>query len=520
MSVFFLSRGVFVDMAPFKHLPGFKRQLLLIVLILLLVPVLVMLYDVYFASKTDDILIVNLEKKLTGIAGQLGSKIEEQLAGVPAGERMETLAGLFDQAAGPVAQANPGVRLGLYIPETNQIIIQGFLHEFGKRLPEEKHEREQRIYQEALKGIAAVMKSGEPITRLGRTWDDQFLEHLAPVRTDSRIVAVLWAEERMHPLFARSTKIRLFIRYLTLTVFCFGVLATLLTITSLVRQVQTIKNGLLELEHNFDHRLPAMSGEMGQITGAINTLAAGLAEREQTIEQLRRSENLIALGKLVTHIAHELRNPVSIIQAVSEVLASRLKNSPDLPGYAEYIRKIEEQVERHNRLVGELLDFGRPDPGLIAPLNVNELISTLLEECTVFFQQKRIAPEFVPSPEPLLIQGNQEKLKQVLLNLLFNAVQAMPKGGNLSVRTEAVNGTARVLIRDTGVGIAKEDLPQIFTPFYTKKTGGGGLGLAISQRIVQIHGGSISVESEPGAGATFILNFPRSRPEEDNKTLP
>ncbi|MEW5898932.1 MAG: ATP-binding protein, partial [Bacillota bacterium] len=342
---------------------------------------------------------------------------------------------------------------------------------------------------------------------------------LVPVRSDSRIIAVLWAEERMHPLFARSTKIRLFIRYITLTVFSFGVLASLLTITSLVRQVRTIKNGLLELEHNFTYRLPEMSGEMGQITGAINALAAGLAEREQTIEQLRRSENLIALGKLVTHIAHELRNPVSIIQAVSEVLASRLKNSPELKGYAEYVTKIQEQIERHNRLVGELLDFGRPDPGLITPLNLNELVSALLEECALLFQQKRIALEFAPSPEPLLIHGNQEKLKQVLINLLLNAVQAMPKGGSLTVRTEAVNHTARVLIRDTGVGIPKEDLPQIFTPFYTKKAGGSGLGLAISQRIVQIHGGSISVESEPGAGTTFILSFPRSQPEEENKTL-
>ncbi|MEW6274488.1 MAG: ATP-binding protein [Bacillota bacterium] len=506
-------------MPPFPQMPGFKRQLLLIVIILLIVPVLVMLYDVYFASKTDDILIVNLEKKLTGIAGGLGAQIEEQLFREPAEKRMEALAAIFDQAAGPVAQANSGVRLGLYIPDNDQIIIHGYLHEFGKRLPEEKKEREQRIYQEALKGIAAVMKSGEPITRLGRTWDDQFLEHLVPVRSDSRIIAVLWAEERMHPLFARSTKIRLFIRYITLTVFSFGVLASLLTITSLVRQVRTIKNGLLELEHNFAYRLPEMSGEMGQITGAINTLAAGLAEREQTIEQLRRSENLIALGKLVTHIAHELRNPVSIIQAVSEVLASRLKNSPELKGYAEYVTKIQEQIERHNRLVGELLDFGRPDPGLIAPLSLNELISAILGDCALLLQQKKIALEFAPCPEPLIIQGNQEKLKQVLINLLLNAVQAMPKGGKLTVRTEAVNHTARVLVRDTGVGISKEDLPQIFTPFYTKKAGGSGLGLAISQRIVQIHGGSISVESEPGAGTTFILSFPRSQPEEENKTL-
>ncbi|MEW6423631.1 MAG: ATP-binding protein [Bacillota bacterium] len=506
-------------MPPFTQMPGFKRQFLLIVFILLIVPVLVMLYDVYFASKTDDILVVNLEKKLTGIVNQTGEKITARLALEPAGKQAASLEEAFNQAAAPLAEANPGVRLCIYLIEKDKIVIHGYLHEFGKRLPEEKYERERRIYNEALKGISAVMKSGEHITRLGRTWDDQFLEYLVPVRVNGQITAVLWAEEMMHPLFARSTKLRLVIRYVTLVVFSFGVIASLVAIASLVRQVRVIKNGLLQLENNFYYRLPALPGEMGQITGAINTLAAGLAEREQMIEQLRRSENLIALGKLVTNIAHELRNPVSIIQAVSEVLASRLKSSPELKGYAEYVTKIQEQIERHNRLVGELLDFGRPDPGLIAPLSLNELISVILGDCALLLQQKKIALEFAPSAEPLLIKGNQEKLKQVLINLLLNAVQAMPRGGNLIVRTEAVNHTARVMIRDTGVGISKEDLPQIFTPFYTKKAGGGGLGLAISRRIVQIHGGSISAESEPGAGTTFILSFPRLQTDEENIAL-
>ncbi len=490
----------------FQKILSFKLQIFVIVLILLLVPVLVMLYDVYFASKTDDILIVNLEAKLTKIIGEIGEIIEGQLSSrTPGTEPIALLEEIFNKEAGQAAQAYPGVRLGLYIIEQDKILIQGFLHEFGKRLPEEKYEREQRIYKEALKGISAVMKGGEPITRLGRTWDDQFLEYLIPIRLDNKIIAVLWAEERMHPHFARSTKIRLFIRYVTLIVFSFGVTASLLTIIFLIKQVRSIKDGLLQLKRNFGHRLPTMPGEMGEITEAINALAAGLQEREQMVEQLRRSENLIALGKLVTNIAHELKNPVGIIQATVQVMESKLTNSPELK---EYVTKIQDQINRQNKLVEELLNFGRPDPGLIAPLNLNELLDKILQDCSLLLQQKGITLEFSPSQKPVAIQGNEEKLKQVFLNLVLNAVQAMPQGGTLSVQTSLGQGTAYVRIRDTGIGIPQEDLPEIFKPFYTKKAGGSGLGLAISQRIIQIHGGSISVESKSGAGTTFTLAFP------------
>ena len=196
-----------------SRMPGLKRQLFLIVLILLGVPVLAMIYDLYFASKTDDILIVNLEQKLTGIVSGLSATIDSRLADLPPEEKNAALEEIFNRAAAPVSQAYPGVRLGLYLVEKDAIFIHGFLHEFKKRLPEEKTEREKRIYRETMEGILAVQKGGEPITRLGRTWDDQFLEYMVPVRAGSGIAAVLWAQERIHPHFARSTKIRLYIRY-------------------------------------------------------------------------------------------------------------------------------------------------------------------------------------------------------------------------------------------------------------------------------------------------------------------
>ncbi|MGB9846945.1 MAG: sensor histidine kinase, partial [Desulfotomaculales bacterium] len=246
-------------------------------------------------------------------------------------------------------------------------------------------------------------------------------------------------------------------------------------------------------------------------------MAAGLLEKEQKLEQLRREENLIALGRLVTTIAHELRGPVSIIQALVQVLAGRLGHLPEL---REFATRIEQQIEKHNRLVSELLDFGRPNPGASEQMELTALAAAVLQECSSLLEQKRISLSFTPSRQPLPVKGNQDKIKQVFLNIILNAVQAMSAGGRLALETFRDGEKACVTVRDTGPGIPKEELAQIFTPFYTRKSGGGGLGLAISQRIVQIHGGTIGVESEPGTGTAFTLCFPLAETKAGINPLP
>jgi len=286
---------------------SFKVQLLVIVFILLLIPVAVMVYDIFFASRTDDILIIEIERKLTNITNLMSRQIDQKLMvyqAEPGKINPDAMEDVFNAVTGPLAQSYPGVRLGLYITEADKIIIHGYLHEFGTRLPEEKKEREKRIYKETAEGISAVIAGGAPITRLGKTWDDQFLERLVPVKTNSGIIAVIWAEERMHPIFAKSSRVRLFLRYITLFVFGLGVVATMITILNMVSYVRKIKDNLVQIEKNLDNKLPEMPGEMGQISSAINKMAQGLAEKEKLIEQYRRSENLTAMGRLATDIAH------------------------------------------------------------------------------------------------------------------------------------------------------------------------------------------------------------------------
>lgn len=489
---------------PFFRMHSLKTQLSVIVFLALLLPAAVMFYDIFWAAKTDDVLIKATDKKLTRIANLVHDQVRRELEnhtghGPPLQE-------IFTAVTGPLIEHYPGVRICLYEKDSGDITIQGYLHEFSARLPEEKKERERRIYNETKAGINAVLAGGNAISRLGKTYDDQFLEHLVPLQINSRTVAVIWVEEMMHPIFAQSSRMRLVIRYIILGVFGLGIAASLATIFGLVRKINIIKDGTVKLEQNLNNTLPQMPGEMGQITSAINKLARGLMEKEQLIDQYRRSENLIAMGRTITEIAHELRAPVSVIQATAQAMAL---NYQDLTRLDEYIQQIDRQVERHSKLINELLDFGRPDPGTIEKIDINELIESVITANEPLISKTGIKLNYSPAgPKPLVIQGNAEKLKQVFTNLIINALEAMQQKGVITIESRASGGRAAVSVRDTGAGIPPEDLPNIFEPFYTKKARGSGLGLAICKRIIQIHGGSIEVKSIKGNGSEFIVSLP------------
>ncbi|AEG14010.1 integral membrane sensor signal transduction histidine kinase [Desulfofundulus kuznetsovii DSM 6115] len=495
---------------------SFKLQLISIVAILLIVPVLVMLYDILFASRTDDQLIKDMQNRLVALGDHLGEQMEaralEQWKANPRPDLTGFLVDEFNRLAAPLTSSHPGIRCGLYITGQERIWVQGFLHEYRPRQPETPEERVERIFREAEEGIKAVLAGGQPITRIGQTWDDQFLEYLVPVRIQGKVVAVVWVEERLHPLFARSARVRLLLRYATLGIFSFAVVATLASILSLVRGVGRLKEGLLELEKNLEARIPEMPGELGEIGRAVNQMAANLAEKEQLVEHLRRSEHLAALGRLVTDIAHELRAPIGIMQSTVEVVRPSLEKDE---GMKEPLAIIEEQIGRLNGLIGELLDFGRPGSGM-KEVNLNDLISEIAVASRAYLSQNGVELNLSLADGLPPVRGNREKLQQVFLNLIVNAIQAMSGGGRLDIETFASKDGVCAVFRDTGEGIPPEDLEHIFQPFFSRKTRGSGLGLAISQEIVRIHGGSITVESHPGQGTVFTVCLPvRSNGEKE-----
>ncbi len=228
-----------------------------------------------------------------------------------------------------------------------------------------------------------------------------------------------------------------------------------------------------------------------------------LTEAEASI---RRSERLAALGQLTAGLAHELRNPLGTMKASAEMLLERTDSQNELG--RELAGYISTEVDRTNSLITRFLEFARPVKLRKAPTDINALIDRAAG--TLARQHPADHPAIHKNYDPALplIEVDAELLERVFINLLQNAVQASPAGSTVTIKTRVAQGSAEIAVLDRGSGIRPEDREQIFNPFFTTKSTGVGLGLAVSSKIVDEHGGKISVESELGRGSTFRVTLP------------
>ncbi|HEX9778330.1 MAG TPA: ATP-binding protein [Geopsychrobacteraceae bacterium] len=230
-----------------------------------------------------------------------------------------------------------------------------------------------------------------------------------------------------------------------------------------------------------------------------------LTERVNMREQVARMDRLASLGRMSAGIAHEIRNPLTGVSLLLDELHDRLLNQEK---DQMLIRRALGEMERLEGLVSELLHFSTMSELKLAPGQVREVLQDSL-----FLMRKQCErsgiriEEHIDAKLPLLAL-DAGRLKQVFLNLFSNAIDAMPDGGVLTLTAQRRNNSVTVSVADTGVGIAADKISLIFEPFYTSKGQGTGLGLAISHNIISDHGGTIKVESQPGQGTLFVIEFP------------
>lgn len=225
----------------------------------------------------------------------------------------------------------------------------------------------------------------------------------------------------------------------------------------------------------------------------------------QTEEQLRRADRLSALGELSAGMAHEIRNPLGSIKGAAEIL--RDDYGPDEPK-REFIHILLKETDRLNRIVQEFLGFARPKQPEFQQSDLNDAVESVLALTSQEAKKAGVKVEKRLDPSIGKRSLDAGLLKQAFLNLVLNAIQAMPSGGVLTVESALGKDGIAVRVSDTGEGISEEDRKKLFSPFFTTKRDGTGLGLAITYRIIRNHKGDIGVESELGKGTTFTVRLP------------
>ena len=230
------------------------------------------------------------------------------------------------------------------------------------------------------------------------------------------------------------------------------------------------------------------------------------ADLRKTEAQLIRSEKLAALGQLAAGIAHEIRNPLT---SINILIHSLTKNFPSEDSHREDLNVIEEEIERINEILDRFLRFAKPAPPLLERTEVASIFEETLQLIRPRMEKQRVHVQKEFQDLPMILM-DREQMKQVALNLLLNAVQAMPRGGTLMLRgRNSKDGQwITISIQDSGVGIPNEDMNKLFDPFFSTKEGGIGLGLSIAHRIIDQHHGKIEVESDPGKGTLFTIWLP------------
>jgi signal transduction histidine kinase len=339
--------------------------------------------------------------------------------------------------------------------------------------------------------------------------EEQYLDTFHPVRHGDTASGTLYLRTSTASLAARTHAYLWNVAGVALGVALFALAFAVALQRVVSRPILKLSDATRQVTRNGDYsvRVAKLShDEIGQLSDDFNTMVGEIA---RTQGELVRKERLAAVGELAAVMAHEVRNPLGVVFNSLEALKHRSNPSPEVRSLLEIVG---EEADRLNRIVEDLLDFARPNPPTRAPTAIDRVIASAVEVATCTVAQRRFQIEMRIDPTLPLVPIDERMIRQALINLLINALQAMPSGGSVLVTAAAaeLDGRtfAQVEVTDDGPGMSTETTARLFQPFFTTKATGTGLGLAVVRRFIEAHNGQVAVRSKKGDGSTFTLMLP------------
>lgn len=497
------------------------RAQVIIVVIVLCVSVLVAVISISAMTRGARDTIVRLNReRLSALTENLGKRYgsvinfiaPEQFADSSLAHRTE-LNELLLRITREELTAIPDAGAGFFHTLWNSAVATVEPQTFQKTTPRE------RPYQRILSAL--IPTTLEEKTNQWSQFESEgayFLIVTAPVYARNQLVGVAWAVDDLQDELAQplpTTEVLTLFVPLTALV---GILLATLIVINLRREVKTIQEGLQTMKRDLSTRLPEARSELGHISSAINELSQTIRTQQEEKELLQREmqqkEKLASLGQLIAGVAHEIRTPLTAIktrvqlwQRASRESARSKQRSRRNPVTAESMAMVVQELDRMEKTVQKLLVFSRGHALKLRPVNIHHTLRACVRLLRNEIRKRHVRVQTQFHADDPVWAVDEPELQKVFLNLISNALDAMPNGGRLTLRTERTSDALTIAFEDTGTGMNPAVAERVFEPFFTTKDAGTGLGLSIAHEIIRSHRGTLEYQTRPGAGTTFIIRF-------------
>lgn len=480
---------------------GLRFQIILILVIVLSVPAAVLLLSVLRTSNVDTAVKSMQEDRLKYLLQYIDDNIDKQTLSnlnlnegdIPK-EEQELAAKLY-----PLSRTSREISIGIYLPNLKKTYTFGGMYNVSISLLQGQET------PGLIESLNEVLKTKTIKVEYLSFKNREGLRCFHPIIYNGQVIAVAFDDTIFPPELHFQKSIFWYVSIFAPIGLFIGLILMIIIVNNSNKNISKIGKGLELMSKDLSYRLEPMGGDIDKVAKSINIMAESLEKKEQLEEQLKRAEKLASLGQMISGVAHEIRNPLGIIRGTVQLME---KNFKEVEGLEEYVRIVKEQSDRENNVIQELLDYARPSKQLMMNMDINILIKGVLSFTNKYIGDKHVRLNLELEeglPEFLM---DCDKIKQVFVNMILNACEAMEAGGTLTIRTEKHSKWIKTYFEDTGVGMDEAEMKNLFNPYYTTKPKGTGLGLAISNGIIEMHGGYIKVISKKGEGSTFIVELP------------